>query len=78
MDRVLPEQIVRAIAEAESVEPDELEFSLENHVSTDAIRGLASHQNDSWRLQFETPNHVVEVTGNEQVLVDGEPVRTPS
>jgi len=78
MDPVPPEQIIRAIAEAESVPPDELDFSLENYVSTDAIRDLVRHDSDSWRLQFETPNHVVEISGNDQILVDGERVRTIS
>lgn len=78
VDRTLPEQIVGAIAEAESVEPNELDVSLEAHVSTDAIRDLESHDSDSWRLRFETPNHVVEVTGTDRVLVDGERVRTLS
>lgn len=71
MDQALLEKIVRSIADAESVAPHELGISLENHVSTDAIRDLTDHDSDSWRLQFETPNHVVEVTGAEQVLVDG-------
>ncbi len=74
--RALPEQIARAVAETESVEPAELDVCLEDHVPTDAIRDLAAHDSDSWRLQFETPNHVVEVTGNDLVLVDGERVGT--
>ncbi|QUO46898.1 MULTISPECIES: HalOD1 output domain-containing protein [Halorubrum] len=76
MARALPEQIARAIADAESVEPDELDVCLEDHVPTDAIRDLVAHDSDSWRLQFETPDHVVEVTGNDRILVDGERVGT--
>ncbi|ELZ46352.1 hypothetical protein C464_11073 [Halorubrum coriense DSM 10284] len=59
------------------MEPDELDISIENHVSTDAVRGLATHDSDSWRLLFETPDHVVEVTGTERIFVDGEQVRPP-
>ena len=76
MTQSLPEQVARAIAEAESVEPDELDVCLEDHVSTDAVRDLVAHDGDSWRLQFETPNHVVEVTGNDRILVDGERLGT--
>ena len=72
MTEALLKQIAEAIADVESVEPHELDVSIENHVSTDAMRDLASHDSDSWRLQFETPRHVVEVTGTERVLVDGE------
>ena len=72
MERTLPEQIARAIAEAESEEPDELDVCLEDYVSTDAVRDLVAHDSDAWRLQFETPDHIVEVTGNDRILVDGE------
>ena len=78
MTEALLKQIAEAIADVESVEPQELDVSIEDHVSTDAIRDLESHDSDSWRLQFETPGHVVEVTGTERILVDGERVRTPS
>ncbi|SFR49478.1 MULTISPECIES: HalOD1 output domain-containing protein [Halorubrum] len=71
----LTEKIARALADVKSVDPEELDVSLENHVSTDAVRNLASHDSDSWRLQFETPDHVVEVTGTGRILVDGETVR---
>ena len=43
---------------------------LESYVSTDAITALTNHKSNSWRLQFETPRHVVEVTGNETVFID--------
>ncbi|MUW13529.1 hypothetical protein GJ633_01850 [Halorubrum sp. CBA1125] len=76
MNPTLPEQIAMGIAEAEGVEPDELGIHLQNHVSTDAIRDLVDHESNSWRLQFETPNHIVEVTGNDAILVDGERIRT--
>jgi hypothetical protein len=47
-------------------------------VSTDAIRASVNHGSDSWRLQFETPNHVVEATGTGTIFVDGEQMRTIS
>jgi len=43
---------------------------LESYVSTDAITALTNHKSNSCRLQFETPRHVVEVTGNETVFID--------
>jgi hypothetical protein len=78
MDKTLLEQIAGGIADAEGTAVDELDISLQRHVSTDAIRDLVNHESDSWRLQFETPNHVVEVTGNDGIFVDGERVRTLS
>lgn len=70
------DQIIGCIADVEGVEPIQLDQSLEDCVSTDAIRGLEDHGSDAWRLQFETPNHVVEVTGNGEILVDGTETRT--
>jgi hypothetical protein len=75
MSRNVLDQIVRAIAEAEDVDPTELEEPLERFVPTDAIRDLVAHSNNSWRLQFETRVHVVEVRGNNTILVDGEQKR---
>ncbi|MDB9234899.1 HalOD1 output domain-containing protein [Halorubrum ezzemoulense] len=71
MGRTVVEKIIEGIADAKGVEPENLNIMLENYVSTDAIRALKSHQGDSWRLQFETPKHVVEVAGNETLLIDG-------
>jgi len=64
-------QITQSIAEAEDTDPEDLDRSLERFVSTDAIRDLLAHESNSWRLQFETPNHVVEVMGDDTILVDG-------
>ena len=69
------EQAIDSIADAEGVEPRNLDISLEDYVSTDAVRSLVLHESDSWRIQFETPNHVVEISGNNTILVDGERAR---
>jgi len=68
-------RITQAIAEAENTDPKELNQPLERFVSTDAIRDLVAHKSNSWCLQFETQNHVIEVTGNNNILVDGEQER---
>lgn len=72
MNQSLPEQIIGEIAAKENVEPENLEMQLQRYVSTDAIQDLANHRNDAWRLQFEIPNHVVEIAGNGTVLIDGQ------
>jgi len=74
MSRDVVEQIACGIADAEGVEPEELSLMLERYVSTDAMRALMNHEGDSVRIQFEIPNHVVEVTGTDEVLVDGNQV----
>ena len=74
-EQLVIEQITAAIADIEKTDPIRLNISLHNHVSTDAIQELVAHKSNAWRLQFETQNHVVEVTGNNIILVDGQQVR---
>ena len=71
MDQTVLNQIIGAIAGEEGVDPMKLDISLQRHVATDAIQDLVNHESNAWRLQFETPNHVVEVTGNDKIIVDG-------
>lgn len=77
MEQTITEQIGDDIADLEGVKPGNLSTSLEHHIPTDVIRELANHRSNSWRLQFETQKHVVEITGNNIIPVDGEPAGTP-
>lgn len=63
--------LIEAVADAEGKEPNELEFVLEDHISTEAIQRLDDHESESWTLQFELPNHTVQVGGDGTILVDG-------
>ena len=72
MGETVTDQIIEAIAEVEETESKHIDVILEHYVSTDAIRELVAHDSDAWRLQFETQNHVVQVMGNNTILVDGE------
>lgn len=76
MDQTILDQIIGAIAGVEGVDPVNLDISLQHCVSTDAIQGLVNHESNAWRLQFETSNHVVEVTGNDKIIVDGTQIHT--
>jgi hypothetical protein len=70
--------IVEAIAEVEETDPENLDICLHRNISTDAIQELVTHESNAWRLQFETENHIVEVTGNNNILVDGDRIRMVS
>ena len=76
MEQTILDQIIGGIADIEGVDPMDLDMSLQRYISTDAIEDLVNHESNSWRLQFETPNHVVEVTGADKILVDGTQIRT--
>lgn len=72
MDSKITDRIIERIAKNERRDPAELELILQEHISTDALRTLADHESDSWRLQFETESHVVEISRDGTILVDGE------
>lgn len=72
MDANVIEQIVWTIAEVEETDPENLDIAIEDHVSTAGIKSFVDHKSRSWRLQFETPNHVVEVLGTNTIVVDGD------
>ena len=72
MDRSpLVSKIVGALADAEGVDPAELDFVLQNHVDADAVEALARYSDTTWTLSFEVPGHTVTVTDERVVLVDG-------
>jgi hypothetical protein len=62
-------EIVEAVADAEGVDPMELDFRLQEHVDVEALELLESHGSDSWTLSIELPRHEVTVTGQGSVLV---------
>ena len=70
MEDFLAPKIVEAVADAEGVEPAELDFTLYEHVEPDAIELLAANETATWTLTFELPNHDVTVTSDGRVLVD--------
>ncbi|MUW13731.1 hypothetical protein GJ633_02960 [Halorubrum sp. CBA1125] len=71
MEQTILDQISEGIADVEGIDPVDLDISLQRYISTDAIQDLVNHESNAWRLQFETPNHVVEVTGADKILIDG-------
>ncbi|MUW14884.1 hypothetical protein GJ633_09570 [Halorubrum sp. CBA1125] len=76
MEQTILDQISEGIADVEGVDPADLDISLQRYISTDAIQDLVHHESNAWRLQFETPNHVVEVTGADKILIDGTQIDT--
>jgi hypothetical protein len=72
MRETVIENIIEAIAEAEETDWERLDIYLHRYVSADSIRGLVTHESNPWRLQFETESHVVELAGNNTILVDGQ------
>lgn len=69
MVQTLVEKVISALALEKDVEASQLDIELETYISTDVIAELESHDSDAWRLQFETPNHVIEISGNDTVQI---------
>jgi hypothetical protein len=67
---ILPD-LVRAVAEAKSVEPTELDVTIQNHMDIDALTYLATEEFTTWTLSFELPEHTVTVTSDGSIQVDG-------
>ncbi|QIO24467.1 HalOD1 output domain-containing protein [Haloarcula sp. JP-L23] len=65
------EDVIVAIAQSKSVEPKQMDITLQNYISGDAIRRLVNHSASQWQLSFEIPEHNVVVTGNGGIFVDG-------
>ncbi|EMA14655.1 HalOD1 output domain-containing protein [Haloarcula amylolytica] len=72
MSEIIIGEIIEAVSEVEKTNSESMDMCLHRDVSTEAIQRLVAHESDAWRLQFETENHVVEVTGNDTILIDGE------
>ena len=67
----LTTSVVLAIADAEGVDPMDLDFVLHDYVDTDAIEQLLAHDGGEWTFTFEVEAHTVTVTSDGVVYVDG-------
>jgi hypothetical protein len=69
MDDQLIGTIVEALADAEGVDPTELEYSLQEYVDLDALDRLANHDGAEWTFTFELPAYEVTVQHDGRVRV---------
>lgn len=72
MAKSLVSDIVRAVAEARDVDPEELDFTLYEHIAADALHQLEAHGHSTWTVSFEVPEHEVTVTSQGGIFVDGQ------
>ena len=70
MTENIENKVVRAVADAKGVEPMELEYALYEYIDIEAIRQLADHENSSWTVSFELPEHNVIITGDGTIEVN--------
>lgn len=63
--------ITKAIADVKDVKPTDLNYALEEFIPGDAIRTLESREQASWTLRFALAEHMVTVTSDGIIFVDG-------
>lgn len=71
-DRTIVVDIVTALAQAEGVEPHQLDYQLHEYVDTDAIEALVAMDNTDWRLTVTVADYEVTVDGSGRIRVDGD------
>lgn len=62
-------EVVAAVADADGADPADLDLVLQDHINTDALELLATHNGSSWTLSFELPEHEVAVSSDGEVDV---------
>ena len=72
------QSLIEEVADAKDKEPDELGLVLEDYIPTEAIQHLEEHESESWTLQFELPDHTVQIAGDGTILVNCTPKQTPA
>ena len=68
--------LVDALAEAEGVPPDEMDYTLHDYVDPDALVRLAEGCSSDWQLTFDVSGHQVKITDGNQLIVDDVTYRT--
>lgn len=68
--------VVEALAEADRLDPVEVEYTLYEHVNPEILAELASHESGSWTFTFDVADHEVTVCSDGRLFVDGVLCRT--
>lgn len=73
---VLIIEIVQALADADRLELDEVEYTLYEYINPTVLTELADHDSGSWEFTFEVADHDVTLTSDGRLFVDGVLCRT--
>jgi len=71
-------KVVYAIADAEGVEPEELDMVLYDYVDLESIADLVDDDTTAWTFSFEILSYVVTVDSDGSVLVESQDETRPS
>ena len=70
VDMSIETKVVYAIADAEGVEPEELDMVLYDYVDLESIADLVDDDTTAWTFSFEILSYVVTVDSDGSVLVE--------
>lgn len=69
-DRIIVD-VVEALAEADRLELEEVEYTLYEYVNPTVLTELANHDTGTWTFRFDIADHEVTVTSDGRLFVDG-------
>jgi hypothetical protein len=78
MEKSTVVDLVETLADAEDTEPTNLDYKLQEHIPVGAIERLTKHENASWTLSFEVPDHEVTVTSEGSIFVNEKRTEIPA
>lgn len=64
-------EVVAALAAAEGVDPQALDYRLADYVDTDVLSQLAAGEDSIWEFKFHVKDHTVTLTHDGRTYVDG-------
>lgn len=68
--------VVHALAEADRLDLDEVEYTLYEYLNPGVLTALAEHDRGSWEFTFTAADHEVTITSDGRLFVDGVLCRT--
>lgn len=71
MSESLAISVVEALARADRVSPDDLDYQLYEFIDPEVFSVLREGGNCAWELSFEVADHTVTVTDDEMIFVNG-------
>ena len=63
--------VVQALATADRLDLDEVEYTLYEYINPAVLTELAAHEGGSWEFTFEIADHEVTLTSDGRLFVDG-------
>ena len=63
--------VVQALATADRLDLDEVEYTLYEYINPAVLTELADHDGGSWEFTFEIADHEVTLTSDGRLFVDG-------